>query len=84
MASSQQDAGANQISTAIQQLDQIIQQNAAVAEELSLTAEELASQVGQLQDTVSLFKVDQNDLDNSRSQPMSRLLEEHTEYVPMP
>lgn len=58
IASSEQEAGTEQINTALQQLDKVIQQNAANSEELAATAEELASQASQLQDAVSFFKVD--------------------------
>lgn len=57
-ASSEQEAGTEQINTALQQLDKVIQQNAANSEELAATAEELASQASQLQEAVSFFKVD--------------------------
>ena len=53
----EQDVGADQISTAIQQLDKIIQQNAAAAEEMSATSEELASQASNLQTGVEFFQV---------------------------
>jgi methyl-accepting chemotaxis protein len=56
-ASKEQTSGADQINSAIQQLNQVIQQNAGAAEEMASTAEELASQAGQLQQTVSFFKV---------------------------
>jgi methyl-accepting chemotaxis protein len=57
VASKEQTSGADQINSAIQQLNQVIQQNAGAAEEMASTAEELASQAGQLQQTVSFFKV---------------------------
>ncbi|KPK01107.1 MAG: chemotaxis protein, partial [Nitrospira bacterium SG8_35_4] len=56
-SSNEQNSGAGQINKAIQKLDQVIQQNAGAAEEMASTAEELASQAGQLQDTVSFFKI---------------------------
>ncbi len=43
-ASTEQNAGASQISKAIEQLSQVTQQNSAAAEEMSSTSEELASQ----------------------------------------
>ena len=54
-ASTEQNAGANQINKAIQQLDQVTQQNASGAEELSSTAEELAAQSEQLLEIMSFF-----------------------------
>jgi methyl-accepting chemotaxis protein len=56
-ASSEQDRGAQQISSSITQLDQVIQQNASASEEMASTAEELLGQAEQLQDAVSYFKV---------------------------
>lgn len=56
-ASREQDAGAGQISAAIQQLDRVIQQNASATEEMASTAEELSSQSEQLQEMVAFFKV---------------------------
>ena len=57
-ASNEQNSGAEQINKAIQQLDQVIQQNAGAAEEMASTTEELASQAEQLQDTISFFKIE--------------------------
>jgi methyl-accepting chemotaxis protein len=69
-ASREQDAGAGQISTAIQQLDQVIQRNASGAEETSSTSEELAGQAGQLQAAVGFFKVENGSgLEVSRPKP---------------
>ena len=59
-ASKEQDAGADQVNKAIQQLDQVIQQNASASEEMASTAEELNSQAGQLQETISFFKLEAN------------------------
>ncbi|HAN77432.1 MAG TPA: methyl-accepting chemotaxis protein [Bacteroidales bacterium] len=58
-ASSEQNAGANQIGGAVNQLNQVVQQNAASAEELSSNSEELASQAEMLKDLVSFFKLNQ-------------------------
>lgn len=56
-SSNEQDAGARQISNAIDQLNQVTQQNAAASEEMSSSAQELSSQAQQLQETVSYFKL---------------------------
>jgi methyl-accepting chemotaxis protein len=56
-ASREQDSGADQINQAIQQLDKVIQQNASAAEEMASTAEDLSSQAGQLQGTISFFRI---------------------------
>jgi len=50
-SSTEQDAGAGQINSAIQQLDRVIQQNAAVAEELSAQAQQLNA-------SIRFFKLD--------------------------
>ncbi len=56
-ASNEQNTGAEQINKAIQQLDQVIQQNAAATEQMASTSEELSSQAGQLQGTISFFRI---------------------------
>ncbi|PLX94853.1 MAG: chemotaxis protein [Desulfuromonas sp.] len=56
-ASKEQDAGAEQISSAIQQLDRVIQQNAGATEEMASTAEELSGQSEQLQEMISFFQL---------------------------
>jgi methyl-accepting chemotaxis protein len=57
-ASVEQNAGADQISKAIQQLDSVTQQNASATEEMSSMAEELSSQAEQLMSSMEFFKVD--------------------------
>ena len=52
----EQDIGAVQINTAIQQLDRVTQQNAGSSEEISATAEELSSQAEELQASVGFFR----------------------------
>jgi len=59
-ASSEQNAGADQINRAITQLDAVIQQNAAAAEEMASTSEELTGQSEQLEQTMAFFKVNGN------------------------
>ncbi|MEO5349909.1 MAG: methyl-accepting chemotaxis protein [Magnetococcus sp. YQC-3] len=56
----EQDLGASQINTAIQELDQVIQQNAAGAEQMSATSEELSAQAAQLQDMINFFDLGDN------------------------
>lgn len=60
-ASNEQNAGAEQINKAIQQLDSVTQQNASGSEEMASTSEELASQAEQLQDSISFFKINENE-----------------------
>jgi methyl-accepting chemotaxis protein len=56
-ASNEMNSGADQVNSAIQQLNQVTQQNAASSEELATSAEELNSQADQLKNTISFFKV---------------------------
>lgn len=56
-ASVEQNAGAEQINTAIQMLNQVTQQNAASSEEMATVSEELAAQAEQLLHTISFFKI---------------------------
>lgn len=55
----EQDVGADQVNTAIQQLDKVTQQNASASEEMSATSEELAAQAEQLQASIGYFRIDQ-------------------------
>lgn len=65
-ASSEQNAGAEQINKAIQQLDQVVQQNASASEEMSSTSEELASQASQLQESMGFFRISDSSLGSRR------------------
>ncbi|MES2152211.1 MAG: methyl-accepting chemotaxis protein [Pseudomonadota bacterium] len=56
-ASNEQSSGVAQINAAVSQLSQTTQQNASGSEELAATAEEMSSQAGQLQHTMSFFKL---------------------------
>ncbi|NGZ07198.1 MAG: HAMP domain-containing protein [Magnetococcales bacterium] len=56
----EQDIGAAQINTAIQELDKVIQMNASASEQMSTTSEELTGQAEQLQHTISYFHLDEN------------------------
>ncbi len=59
-SSHEQQAGVNQITTAIQQLDQTIQSNASSSEELASTSDLLADQAKQLKELMLYFKLDGN------------------------
>lgn len=56
-ASEEQSTGVAQINTAMMQMNQVTQQNASASEELAATAEEMSGQAGQLQETISFFRV---------------------------
>jgi methyl-accepting chemotaxis protein len=58
-SSTEQNSGANQVNKAIQQLTQVIQQNASASEEMATSSEELASQADHLKETISFFRIDQ-------------------------
>lgn len=61
-ASVEQNSGVEQINDAIQMLNQVTQQNAAASEEMATVSEELAAQAMQLRNTISFFKLgDDND-----------------------
>ncbi|MFY9151441.1 MAG: methyl-accepting chemotaxis protein [Prolixibacteraceae bacterium] len=61
-ANVEQNEGALQINGAIQQLNLVTQQNAASSEELSTNAVELSAQAEQLQEIISFFKVNSEDI----------------------
>jgi methyl-accepting chemotaxis protein len=56
-ASIEQNSGADQISTAIQQLNQITQEAAAASEEMASNAESLSEQADHLMEAISYFKL---------------------------
>jgi methyl-accepting chemotaxis protein len=56
-ASEEQDAGIQQINTAVTQMDQVVQQNASLVEEASAATESMKSQAGSLLQMVSRFKL---------------------------
>ena len=56
-ASNEQAAGVSQVGEAVAQMDQVTQQNAALVEEMAAAASSLKSQAGDLQQTVSVFKL---------------------------
>ena len=66
-ASSEQSSGVGQINGAMGQLNQATQQNASASEELAATAEELGSQAEQLQQTMTFFRLDDNQRSGARN-----------------
>ena len=69
-ASSEQTSGVNQINGAIGQVSQTMQQNAAASEELSSTAEEMSAQALRLQESMTYFRL-ANDNKGSNYQPLA-------------
>jgi len=59
-ASSEQEAGVNQINTAISQVSQAVQQNAAASEELASTSEEVNAQARELRSMMAIFTSEVN------------------------
>jgi methyl-accepting chemotaxis protein len=57
-ASAEQEAGINQINTAITEMDNVTQQNAALVEEAAAAAGSLQDQAEHLVDIVKVFKID--------------------------
>ncbi len=57
-SSREQDAGADQINSALSQLDMVIQRNASASEELASLSEELTSQAMEMQSSVSFFVIE--------------------------
>jgi methyl-accepting chemotaxis protein len=60
-ASREQASGSDQIGKAMVQLDTVIQQNASASEEMASMAEELSGQAVQLSETMSFFKLGEED-----------------------
>lgn len=56
-ASMEQNHGANQVNSALQQLNNVTQQNAASSEHISTNAVELTGQANQLKELISYFKL---------------------------
>lgn len=56
-ASSEQNAGIDQISSALSQLDQVTQQNAAASEEIAATAQSLSTQADDMKVQMSFFDI---------------------------
>lgn len=76
-ASIEQNAGAQEINSAIQELDQVIQGNAAASEELASTADAFTHQAQNLEQAMSFFKIDEMATVSVVSSPSVALLEGH-------
>jgi methyl-accepting chemotaxis protein len=59
----EQNSGIGQISKAIQQLSSVVQSNSALSEELASSSEEVSAQASLLLETISYFKITQNEID---------------------
>jgi methyl-accepting chemotaxis protein len=56
-ASEEQDAGIQQVNTAVTQMDQVVQQNASLVEEAAAATESMKSQAGALLQMVARFNL---------------------------
>ena len=61
IASREQSEGIDQVNTAIVQMDQVTQQNAALVEEAAAATQSLQDQANELTQTVSIFKIGQEE-----------------------
>ena len=68
-ASEEQSSGVSQINAAVTQLSQATQQNASSSEELAATAEEMSAQAEQLQQSMSFFKLANNNRPAAKRKP---------------
>lgn len=57
LASNEQNTGAAEVSSALQQLDSVVQTNASASEEIASTSEELAGLATSLEQTMAFFKL---------------------------
>jgi len=81
-----QNAGAAQITDAVQQLDTVVQNNAAGSEEMASTAEELAGQAALLQQTMTFFnQPSHTGLDGSQEQVSTqvKIISSHATQNPL-
>jgi methyl-accepting chemotaxis protein len=60
-ATKEQSKGITEVNSGVQQLSAVVQQNSASSEEMAASSEELSSQSEQLNDTISFFKVTEED-----------------------
>ncbi len=82
-ATNEQNSGAEQINKALQQLDQVIQQNASASEELASSSEEMNSQAESLKDTMTFFKVKENDTVQNFTSGLKKKEPVHTKSSPV-
>lgn len=71
LASNEQSVGIEQVNQAIGQMDQTTQENAALVEEAAAAAQSLQEQAHQLEKTVSLFKLESDQLALYKPQSVS-------------
>ena len=81
-ASSEQEAGINQINQAITEMDNVTQQNAALVEQAAAAAQSLQDQAGNLAQVVSVFKL--SGMQNIAAAPTAKLQRFPAHGMPQP
>ena len=71
-ASEEQDAGIQQVNTAVTQMDQVVQQNASLVEEATAATESMKGQAASLLETVARFKLGKAQAAPVPVQPVAR------------
>jgi methyl-accepting chemotaxis protein len=71
-ASLEQNSGINQVNNAIQQLSKVTQQNSASAEQLSANSEGLLTQSNNLLDSISFFKIKEEEKEKATSDEIEK------------
>jgi len=77
----EQNSGILQISQAIQQLSSVVQQNSALSEELASSSEEVSAQAALLLESISFFKVTQEDVDSQSENELEMEIKKLTEML---
>jgi methyl-accepting chemotaxis protein len=77
----EQNSGIVQISQAIQQLSTVVQENSALSEELASNSEEVSSQATVLLETISYFKITQQELDAHSYSELGNEIKKFTEIL---
>ena len=70
-ASEEQDAGIQQVNTAVTQMDQVVQQNASLVEEAAAATESMKSQAAALLQMVARFKLGEAQAEYTPLQPVA-------------
>ncbi|TFW28054.1 methyl-accepting chemotaxis protein [Duganella callida] len=73
VASREQSEGIDQVNQAVAQMDQVTQQNAALVEEAAAATQSLQDQASDLQQTVSVFKINQAGVAGAARRPGTQL-----------
>jgi methyl-accepting chemotaxis protein len=79
----EQNSGIVQISQAIQQLSTVVQSNSALSEELASSSEEVSSQASMLLETISYFKITQEEVDQHSDYQLEEEIRKLNELLKM-